>query len=36
MLNKLKGAEERFNEINEMLYDPNVISDMELSSSLLK
>ena len=36
MLNKLKGAEERFNEINEMLYDPNVISDMELYSSLLK
>lgn len=36
MLNKLKGAEERFNEINEMLYDPNVIYDIELYSSLLK
>lgn len=36
MLNKLKGAEERFEEITSMLYNPDVISDMELYSSLLK
>ena len=36
MLNKLKGAEERFEEINSMLYNPDIISDMELYSSLLK
>ena len=36
MLNKLKGAEERFEEITSMLYDPEIISDMELYSSLLK
>lgn len=36
MLNKLKGAEERFEEITAMLYNPDVISDMELYSSLLK
>ena len=36
MLNKLKGAEERFEEITLMLYNPDVISDMELYSSLLK
>ena len=36
MLNKLKGAEERFMQIEEQLYDPAVISDMELYSSLLK
>ena len=36
MLNKLKGAEERFEEITSMLYNPEVISDMELYSSLLK
>ncbi|MBQ5905860.1 MAG: peptide chain release factor 1 [Clostridia bacterium] len=36
MLNKLKGAEERFEEITSMLYNPDVIADMELYSSLLK
>ena len=36
MLNKLKGAEERFEEITSMLYNPDIISDMELYSSLLK
>lgn len=36
MLNKLKGAEERFEQINQMLYDPAVISDTNLYSSLLK
>ena len=36
MLNKLKGAEERFEEITSMLYNPEIISDMELYSSLLK
>ena len=36
MLTKLKGAEERFEEITSMLYNPDVISDMELYSSLLK
>ena len=36
MLNKLKGAEERFEEIASMLYNPDIISDMELYSSLLK
>ena len=36
MLKKLKGAEERFEEITLMLYNPDVISDMELYSSLLK
>ena len=36
MLNKLKGAEERFLQIEQQLYDPEVISDMELYSSLLK
>ena len=36
MLNKLKGAGERFEEITSMLYNPDIISDMELYSSLLK
>ncbi|MBQ1243987.1 MAG: peptide chain release factor 1 [Clostridia bacterium] len=36
MLNKLKGAEERFEEITSMLYNPDIIADMELYSSLLK
>ncbi len=36
MLNKLKGAEERFLDIEKMLYDPEVISDNERYSSLLK
>ena len=36
MLNKLALAEERFEEICQMLYDPAVIADLEQYSSLLK
>ena len=36
MLNKLALAEERFEEICHMLYDPAVIADLEQYSSLLK
>ncbi len=36
MLNKLKDVEERYEQIDSMLYDPAVISDTELYSSLLK
>ena len=36
MLNKLALAEERFEEICQMLYDPNVIADIEQYSALLK
>lgn len=36
MLNKLALAEERFEEICQMLYDPAVIADIEQYSALLK
>ena len=36
MLNKLALAEERFEEICQMLYDPAVIADLEQYSALLK
>lgn len=36
MLNKLALVEERFDKINEMLYDPEVIGDINNYSSLLK
>lgn len=36
MLNKLALAEERFEEICQMLYDPAVIADIEKYSALLK
>ena len=36
MLNKLELAEERFEEICQMLYDPAVIADIEQYSALLK
>ena len=36
MLNKLALAEERFEEICQMLYDPEVIADIEKYSALLK
>ena len=36
MLNKLALAEERFEEICQMLYDPEVIADIEQYSALLK
>lgn len=36
MLNKLTSVEERFEEINSLLYDPNVVSDMNRYSSLMK
>ena len=36
MLNKLALAEERFDEICQMLYDPAVIADLEQYSALLK
>ncbi len=36
MLNKLTLVEERFEEINSLLYDPDVVSDMSRYSSLMK
>ncbi len=36
MLNKLSSVEERFEEINNLLYDPNVVSDMARYSALMK
>ncbi len=36
MLDKLNSVEERFEEINALLYDPDVISDMARYSSLMK
>ena len=36
MLNKLASVEERFEEVNSLLYDPDVISDMTKYSALMK
>ena len=36
MLNKLTSVEERFEEVNSLLYDPDVISDMTQYSALMK
>ena len=36
MLNKLTSVEERFEEVNSLLYDPDVISDMKQYSALMK
>ena len=36
MLNKLTSVEERFEEVNSLLYDPAVISDMKQYSALMK
>lgn len=36
MLNKLTLVEERFEEINALLYDPDVVSDMTKYSTLMK
>ncbi|MEE1321108.1 MAG: peptide chain release factor 1 [Acutalibacteraceae bacterium] len=36
MLNKLTLVEERFEEINALLYDPDVVSDMTKYSALMK
>lgn len=36
MLNKLTSVEERFEEVNSLLYDPDVISDMNKYSALMK
>ncbi len=36
MLNKLTSVEERFEEINSLLYNPDVISDMARYSALMK
>ncbi len=36
MLNKLISVEERFEEVNSLLYDPAVISDMKQYSALMK
>ena len=36
MLNKLTSVEERYEEVNSLLYDPDVISDMNKYSALMK
>ncbi len=36
MLNKLTSVEERYEEVNSLLYDPDVISDMDRYSALMK
>ena len=36
MLNKLTSVEERYEEVNSLLYDPDVISDMTKYSALMK
>ena len=36
MLNKLTSVEERFEEVNSLLYDPDVVSDMNKYSALMK
>lgn len=36
MLNKLASVEERYEEVNSLLYDPDVISDMNKYSALMK
>lgn len=36
MLTKLQGVKKRFDEISEMLFDPDIISDISKYSSLLK
>ena len=36
MLNKLTSVEERYEEVNFLLYDPDVISDMNKYSALMK
>lgn len=36
MLEKLKTVEERFENVNKMLFDPDVVSDMEKYTALMK
>ena len=36
MFDKLEVIEKKYNELNESLYDPNIVSDQEKYKSIMK